>query len=90
MTIAELYSKLQKLEVSEDGYYLHGLYGSSNDDNCLTLSIRKGNYTVQYEVYYKEKGEKHSLKIFTTEEEACEYIYERLRADKEIEDAYSN
>lgn len=89
MTLAELYRKLKELGISEDRYYLHGLFGSTDDDNSLSLSIRKGNHTIEYEVYYKENGEKHSIRIFTSEEEACDYIYEKLKSDKEIEDASS-
>jgi hypothetical protein len=89
MTIAELHNKLKELGIPEDRYYIHGLYGSTDDDNRLALTIRKGKYTAEYEVYYKEKGEKHSTRIFITEDEACQYIYKRLKADKEIEDKYS-
>jgi hypothetical protein len=66
MTLQELHIKLKELEVPEDRYYMHGLYGSTNDDDKLALTIRKDVYTVEYETYYKERGEKHSVKIFTT------------------------
>lgn len=89
MTIAELHRKLQELGISQDRYYLHGLYGSTNDDDKLALTIKKGKYAVEYEVYYKERGEKHSTRIFISEDEACQYIYKRLKTDKEIEDKYS-
>ena len=66
MTLQELYIKLKKLGVSEHRYYLHGLYGSTNDDDKPALTIKKGVYTVEYETYYKERGEKHSIRIFIT------------------------
>ena len=89
MTLQELSIKLQELGVPEDRYYLHGLYGSTNDDGKLSLTIRKGAYSVEYEVYFKERGEKHSTRIFTNEDEACQYLYKRLKDNKEIEDKYS-
>lgn len=89
MTIQELYIKLKELGVPEDRYYLHGLYGPTNDDDKLSLTIRKGSYSVEYEVYFKERGEKHSTRIFTNENEACQYLYKRLKENKEIEDKYS-
>lgn len=89
MTIAELHNSLKELGISEDKYYLHGLYGSTDDSDKLALIMRKGKYAVEYEVYYKEKGEKHSVGIFFTEDEACLYIFRRLKANKEMEDKYS-
>jgi hypothetical protein len=89
MNLNELYIKLKELGIPEDRYYLHGLYGSTNDDNKLALMLKKGEYTTKYEVYYKERGEKHSVRLFTTEDEACQYIYKQLKENKEIEDKYS-
>jgi hypothetical protein len=82
MTIQELYIKLKELGVHEDRYYLHGLYGSTNDDDKLSLTIRRGTYSVEYEVYFKERGEKHSKRIFTNENEACQYFLNILRKIK--------
>ena len=89
MTIKELYIELKKLEIPEDRYYLHGLYGSTNDDNKLALTIKKVKNITQYEVYYKERGEKHTVREFTIEDDVCQYIYKRLKDNKEIEDKYS-
>ncbi|MDB5025938.1 MAG: hypothetical protein JWP78_3693 [Mucilaginibacter sp.] len=89
MTVNELYIKLKGLGIPDNRYYLHGLYGSTNDDDKLALVIKKGIHTIEYEVYYKERGEKHSVKVFATENDACQYVYKRLRENKEIEDKYS-
>jgi hypothetical protein len=89
MTIQELNIKLKELGISEDRYYLHGLYSATNDDNKLSLVIKKGLYSIEYEVYFKERGEKHSSRIFRNEDEACQYFYKRLKENKEIEDKYS-
>lgn len=67
MTIQELHIKLKALGIPEDRYYLHGLYGSTNDDDKLSLNIRKGVYSVEYEVYFKEQGEKHLTRVFINE-----------------------
>ncbi|MEK6154538.1 hypothetical protein WIW50_14810 [Flavobacteriaceae bacterium 3-367] len=89
MTIQELHIKLKELEISEEKYYLHGVYGSTNDDDKLSLTIKKGKHLTKYEVYYKEKGEKHSVRTFTEEEDACQYIHKRLKENKEMENRYS-
>ena len=83
MTIEELSKKLTKRGISSDSYYLHGLYGSLDDSEKIALSMKKGKYTLEYEVYYKERGEKHSSRIFIDEQEACEYIYAKL-TDEQI------
>lgn len=78
MTIAELHSKLQSEGISPDEYYLHGLYGSTDDNNKPALTIRKGKFGPEYETYYKERGEKHSSQVFFDEGKACEYLYKRI------------
>lgn len=86
MTIEELHWNLKEVGITEDKYYLHGLYGSISDDDKIALTIKRGKYIIEYEVYYRERGEKNSLKIFTNETEACEYIYKSLLDNKKIED----
>lgn len=78
MTISELYQRLKEEGIGEDKYYLQGLYGSADDNEKIGLVLKKGRYAVEYETYCKERGEKHSIRIFTTENEACEYIYHKL------------
>ena len=64
MTIAELHKKLIEKEIKEDSYFLQGLYGSKNDNEKLALSINKGKFNLEYETYFKERGEKHAIRIF--------------------------
>ena len=78
MTIAELHKKLIEKEIKEDSYFLHGLYGSKNDNEKLALSIKKGKFNLEYETYFKERGEKHSIRIFYSKNDACEYFYKQL------------
>jgi hypothetical protein len=80
MTIEELYNRLKELRVSEDRFYLHGLFGSTDDNDKLALSIKMGKYTAEYEVYYKERGNKNTSRIFMTEAEACDYFLNRIKS----------
>lgn len=78
MTIKELHKRLLEDGVSEDQYFLHGLFGSADDNDKIGLTIKKSQYGIEFETYYKERGEKHSIRTFATEKEACEYIYKKL------------
>lgn len=88
MTIKELYTKLIELGINKDSFYIQGIYGSTNDDDKYALIIRKEVNALVYEVYYKEKGEKNLSKKFSNEDQACQYMYKRLKDHKEIEDTY--
>lgn len=79
MTISELDLELKALGIPESDYYLHGLYGSTDDRDKVALRIMKGKYTLVYEVYYIERGELHVNAKFYTEDEACQYVLKRFR-----------
>jgi len=85
MTIEELNSELKKLGVSDDRYYLHGLFGSTGDNDKIAMTIKMGKYTAEYEVYYRERGEKHSSRTFTNENDACEYVLGKIHEELTIE-----
>ncbi|WP_287059681.1 hypothetical protein, partial [Algoriphagus sp.] len=78
MTLAELHTKLKSNGIGEDQYFLHGLFGSTDDNDKIGLTIRQGQNGLEYETFYKERGEKHSIRTFTTEKEACEHIFKKL------------
>jgi hypothetical protein len=78
MTIKELHNKLTELKIPADQYYLHGLYGSTDDNDKVSLTMKRGKYTIEYEVYYRERGEKHSIQNFTDENDACNYILKKF------------
>ncbi|MFA9192616.1 hypothetical protein AAGV28_14660 [Flavobacterium sp. FZUC8N2.13] len=78
MTLAELHTKLKSNGIGEDQYFLHGLFGSTDDNDKIGLTIRQGQNGFEYETFYKERGEKHSIRTFTTEKEACEHIFKKL------------
>ena len=81
MTIKDLHVKLQEIGVTEKRYYLHGLYGSTDDNDKLGMLIKKGRYNLEYEVYYRERGDKHSSRIFIIEEDACRYFLHQMIND---------
>lgn len=79
MTIKELLEKLVELKIPENTYYRHGVYGSANDRDKIALSINIGKYFIEYEVYFRERIEKNSIKIFINETDACKYILKQLQ-----------
>lgn len=85
MTLKELHKELNTMNISKDKYYLQGLYGSTDDNNKIALIIKQRDYVTEYEVYYKERGEKYSERTFTTESEACEYILSQILEQTTIE-----
>ena len=78
MTIEELHNKLVELKIPADKYYLHGLYGSTDDNDKIALTIKKGKYTIEYETYFKERGEKHSIMTFTNQDEVSNWLLKKL------------
>jgi hypothetical protein len=89
MELEELHFKLKELGIPETDYYLHGLYGSTDNNDKVSLTIRRGKYGLEYEVYFKERGSVHSRKIFFNKDEACLYIYQEFVKSIEIKDKYS-
>lgn len=81
MTIAELHNRLVEFGVPTERFSLNGLYGSTNDNEKWGLLIKNGKHTTEFEVYYRERGEKHSKITFTEESEACDYLFKRIRDD---------
>lgn len=71
MTKPELRERLLRENVPEQCYSLDG----GLPDECYCLAKTKNGW----EVYYSERGEKAGLKQFTSEHEACEYFYQRLK-----------
>lgn len=66
----QLAEKLKQMNIRKDSYSLNG--GLPNEAFCLNM------HNNVWEVYYSERGSKSGLKIFYSEEEACEYFYEWL------------
>ena len=70
MNKRELEQRLIDENIRKDSYCLNG--GYPNESYCLS------KYHGKWEVYYSERGRKSGLKIFITEEEACDYFYNEL------------
>ena len=83
MTIAKLYSELKKIGLDDNSIYLHGLHGSADDNEKLSLTIKKGKYSAIWEVYFKERGEKHSIREFQNETDACEYYLKKTKENQQ-------
>ena len=82
MTIAELYDELKNIGLDDSAIYLHGLHGSTDDNEKLSLTIKKGKYSAVWEVYFKERGEKHSIREFQNETDACEYYLKKTKENE--------
>ncbi len=78
MTIEELYNKLKDIGINDNKIYLHGLFGDSSDDEKLSMTIKRGKYSLIWEVYFRERGEKHSVGEFNNEHDACEYYLKKM------------
>ena len=78
MTIEQTYTRLKELKIPEEDYYLSGKYGSANDNEKPALIIKRGKFTIEYEVYFRERGELSSLQTFTNEDEACEVFFKQV------------
>ena len=62
------------LENSKVPSELYNLVGQGRDDERFCL-IQNGE---QWEVFFKERGVKTVDEVFSTEPEACQFIYEQL------------
>jgi hypothetical protein len=77
LTISELSEELKQLKIPESWYYLHGLYGSTDDNDKIALLIMQEHC----EVYYKERGNKTTDLHFRTEMEACKYVLKKMKTE---------
>lgn len=62
---------LQQINVSTDLYNLSGV-GRKDERYCLEFASN------EWRVYYSERGVKTTNEKFTSEDAACEFIYEQL------------
>lgn len=76
--IEKLYFRMKVLGIPEESYYLQGLYGSPTDEYKLALLIREGDDATEYEMYFKEKDQKHVIQVFTDFDIAANYFIEQL------------
>ena len=71
MLVNELKSKLDAIGVPQDLYSIM-LGGLPNERLCIVKED-------MWQVYYSERKKKVGQKFFETEEEACEYFYEKMK-----------
>ena len=71
MTVNELKDKLDEIGVPPDLYSIM-IGGLPNERLCIVKEE-------MWQVYYSERGRKVGQKVFETEEEACEYFYEKMK-----------
>ncbi|MBZ4191713.1 hypothetical protein [Niabella beijingensis] len=69
MTVSELHAALKEKGISEDRYFLHGLYGATDDNEKVSLTIRKGKDRIEYETYFRERGENTRSGCFLRKEQ---------------------
>jgi hypothetical protein len=84
MNIEQLYKRLTEAGVPEYRFFLHGLFGSTDDNERLALTIYKRGDKTYYEVYFKERGTSSTLNVFSTESEACDFMFEKLIYERDF------
>ncbi len=74
MKVKELFDKLNNnIRIPKDAFaIIDGGYQFPSETYCLNMINEK------FEYYYSERGIKTGLKEFDTENEACEYFYNKL------------
>jgi hypothetical protein len=70
MNIQQLQNELDRLGVSRRLYSLRGW-----SDEKLCLENRQG----QWHVYFVERGQERPMKVFESEEQACEFMLSELK-----------
>jgi hypothetical protein len=81
MNRQELKYKLDELGINAGFYSLSG--------ELLPDRIVLFQYYNKWEVFYfDERGNRNNERIFHSESDACDYIYDYLRKQKEIEEKY--
>ena len=80
MNKEKLNVRLRKLGIPSSYFSLEG---SLEEGAFILHDNRQG-----YEVFLFEHGNRFELKKFSTESEACEYLYDRLRRLKETNDQF--
>jgi hypothetical protein len=52
--------------------------------------MKVGKYTLEYEVYFKDSGKKTSSQIFIPEDQACNYLFKRIKDNWAFEQMINN
>lgn len=81
MNKEQLKQELDKLGIDEN---YHSLEGELLPDRTV-LYHSHDEWRV---FYFDEKGNRNNEKTFKNEDKACQYIYQKLKEEKEAEDKY--
>lgn len=81
MNVEELENHLKELDI------YHGFY-SLNGELLPDRMVLYHNYNKWEVFYFDERGNRDKEKIFYSEDEACQYLYEHFKKQKEIEKKY--
>lgn len=73
--------KLDNLNIYR-GYY--SLEGELLPDRIVLFQ----NFDIWEVFYFDERGNRNNEKVFTSESEACEYIYNHFKLQKDLENKY--
>jgi len=82
MNLEELKLKLSQARIRQDFYSLFG--SLPNEAFCIDKVYD------EWQVYYSEHGSKSKKKIFSTENEACDYFYEWITSDEVVMNNLNN
>lgn len=78
MNVKKLEKKLISEKIKPIIYNFTGKW--ENDELCLV------NRNGKWETYYSERGNQYGLKIFSKEQEACEYFYDWIWKDSAVQE----
>ncbi len=78
MKINDLSTKLKNLDIP-NCWYLIGDKGITDNKTVIRLD----DYNT-WSVYYSERGVRHGEKTFNSESEACEELFNRMKAKKKL------
>jgi hypothetical protein len=79
MNRKELKTILERERVNPRFYSISGLTKPPIDEQCV-LQEEEGKWLV----YYYERGERNSLRVFESEDEACRYFVDWVVSDPDL------
>ncbi|MBE6048065.1 MAG: hypothetical protein E7213_06650 [Clostridium sp.] len=80
MNIDELDEILEKEKIPYSWYYIYGPQYTKEQKTCIEKRKDK------WYVFYFERGIESDVKIFNTENDACEELYNRMKNDEIVFD----
>jgi hypothetical protein len=75
MNKSQLQKNLESKKINSSAYRLDGGMGSGD---CYVLSQESGK---KWSVFYSERGQKNNQRFFSSENEACDFLFRILVGD---------